>query len=158
MIREIWLEDETIREYLENDRLYYDSKKNRDYPIKEPAGEYGITVNVVVNVFINEYHKQNIELQRALNDLIRELKKNGHQEEASDVKEIAEAVKEDNRLEDENDIKASGFLNKVKRFLNKVNDENSTLHKIVTGIKDGAEIVGEIAKAYSNTVKLLGLS
>ncbi len=157
-IREIWLEDETIREYLKNDRPYYDPKKNRDYPMKEPASEYGITVNVVVNVFIKKYHKQNIELQRGLNDLIHELRENGHQEEAADIEGLIKAVKEDNSLEDENDIKASGFMNKVKRFLKKVNDENSTLNKIVTGIRDGAEIVGEIAKAYNNTAKLLGLS
>ncbi len=180
-IRGIWLKDEKVKNYLKNDKPYYDDEANREYNMKELVRGFGIMVNNITvsegskidnlaigngnnqsvqNIVFNsaEYHNLNIELQGNLNDLIEVLKENGHQEEAADVEGIAKAVKEKNSLEDKDEIKASGIMNRVKRFLGKANDENSTLNKIVTGIKDGAEIVGEIVKAYNSTAKLLGLS
>jgi hypothetical protein len=176
-LKTIWLKDKTIRNYLKNDRPYYDDEENSEYSIEKSAKEYGIEKerNIVKNTFngpveihghgafsegstfnITEYHDRNIELQGTLNNLIDMLKENKHQEEAAEIEGIVKAVDNISNLKEPNAIKKSGVMNRVKQFLEDLTDENSSLNKKLNQIKGGVKLIKNLVIAYNVIAPMFG--
>jgi hypothetical protein len=99
----------------------------------------------------------NMTLQGSLNELADSLTKNGNKEEAIDLKEAGEALREIENETQPEEVRRSGALNKLKRIMQDLGDEDSALHKIVNGVRNGIKIAKDIAKAYNGIAQWIGL-
>jgi hypothetical protein len=99
----------------------------------------------------------NISLQGNLNDLASSLKRAGNIEDAEILEEAAVALESVETCQTPEEVKKKGVLNKLKRILEDLGDEESKLHKTVEGIKKGISIAQDIAKGYNDIAQWVGL-
>ena len=103
------------------------------------------------------FHNCNIDIRGNLNELADSLKEKGQIEEAEDLEEAVKSLSEVEECTKPEDVKTKGFMNKLKRIIKDLNDENSNLHKTVKGIKHGIGIAQDIAKGYNDIAQWCGL-
>ena len=164
----LWLSDSKIYNHFVNDRLYYDDYSNRDLPMGGVVKIYQITAENVItesqgaridksvrNTF--NFHNCNFELRENLNDLARSLKSKGELEDAKELEDVVMVLTDAKECKTPEEIKGKGIVNKLKRIVMDLGDENSNLHKTVKGIKYGVSIAQDIAQGYNDIAQWCGL-
>ncbi|MDR3220031.1 MAG: hypothetical protein LBU22_13850 [Dysgonamonadaceae bacterium] len=151
----------TVRDYairpdtlLDKVSIFIDKSTNIDGDVTITTNEENID-NSTHNTF--NFQNCNISLQGNLNDLASSLKRMGNIEDAEIVEEAAEALESVENCQTPEEVKKKGVLNKLKRILEDLADEDSKLHKTVEGIKKGISIAQDIAKEYNKIAQWVGL-
>ena len=103
------------------------------------------------------YNNCNIELQGNLNDLACTLRRKGEIEDAEALEDAAGALSQAEQCTTPEEVKKKGIINKLKRIINELEDENSTLYKTIRGIKNGISIAKDIANGYNDIAQWCGL-
>lgn len=172
LIEMIWLPEPEIAARSIQDEPYYDYRTRLRVPMQPTVAHYNITYNVTVfdskvgaiggagqigdiNTF--NFKDCNINLQGNLNDLARRLVKQGSIEDAEELKETAEILKEVKDINDKEEIREKGIAQRLKDIVDDLGDEDSRLHKTVKGIKNGIGIAQDIAKEYNKIAQWLAL-
>lgn len=103
------------------------------------------------------FYNCNIDLQGNLNALAGTLKRKGENEEAEVLEDAAKALSDAEQSKTPEEVKKKGIINKLKRIIDEIEDENSKLHKTIKGIKHGISITLDIAKGYNDIAQWCGL-
>lgn len=119
-------------------------------------GSIGGDANIDRSTTFN-FQNCNIALQGNLNDLARRLEKQGNTEDADELKETADILKEVKDVKDKEEIVEKGIAQRLKRIVDDLGDEDSRLHKTVKGIRNGIGIAQDIAKEYNKIAQWLAL-
>lgn len=103
----------------------------------------------------------NINLQGNLNDLARMLTNSGNGSEVKELveelRDAAEALKDAQNCKTPEEVRSKGVMNRLKRMLMDLGDEDSTLRKVAGGVKYGIDTLQEIAKDYNSIAEWIGL-
>ncbi|MDR1703933.1 MAG: hypothetical protein LBS19_04515 [Clostridiales bacterium] len=107
-------------------------------------------------------HNCSINLQGDLNSLADGLRNKGFGEDADFLSEIASAVEETEKMNNEvpaeeigDELEKKGLFSKFKEFVNDFSDENSELYKKTVKLRNGVEKAKKIAKVYNEFAKLI---
>lgn len=112
--------------------------------------------NSVQNEITIEIRNSINELQGSINDLKDEVIYENPELE-KEFKKLEKSMEKLNDTQTKDEIVKSGVLNKIKRFLEEVQDSESELGKVIKGIKYGVGIVQEIGEKYNNIAEWCGL-
>ena len=104
--------------------------------------------NVISHTTFN-FKDCNISLQGELNQLARTLKRKGYEGVIVDLEDASEDLKEAESITNPEEIKRKGLLGNISKILQDLGDEDSKLHKIVSGIDKGVEIAQKMGKTYN---------
>ncbi|MDR1054690.1 MAG: hypothetical protein LBL90_02445 [Prevotellaceae bacterium] len=178
----IWLPEEQVFIQGQNQELYYDYPSGERINLETALESFSINPDKLLNrVTINYIHIKknygnvvlgnltnnsttfnfkdcNVSLQGDLQELIRSLKKDS--ENIEDIEYIEEIIEDLNEIGEEDKpeiIKKKGFLNKLKRFVDDLVDEESDLNKKINKLKKGGEIIQDIGKKYNKIAEWTGL-
>ena len=113
--------------------------------------------NLIDRSVNNTFNNCNIALQGSLNELAGILRRKGEVEDAEILEDAAEALSEAEECKTPEEVKKKGITNTLKRIIDDLEDEKSTLHKTVKGIKHGIGIAQDIAKGYNRIAQWCGL-
>ncbi|MFC1750876.1 COR domain-containing protein, partial [Pseudomonadota bacterium] len=166
----LWLGGQEIANHVKRDRPFYDSASDQELSLRPIAKQYNINANNVIldgqghslvedkstNTHFN-FYDCNIGLQGDLNNLAHLLTKNGNQEEAEELKTAAELLEQAEQCDSPEDIKKKGIANSLRRVVEELNDEQSTLNKSVKGIRKGIGIAQDIAAGYNKIAEWVGM-
>lgn len=95
-------------------------------------------------------------MQGNINDLKDEAA--GENPELSkELDKLEKSVERLNEATTKEEIVKSGALNRVKRFLLEIQDEESELGKVIKGLKYGVGIAQEIGEKYNSVAEWCGL-
>lgn len=101
--------------------------------------------------------KNNInELQGSINELKDEVIYD-YPELEKEFSKLEKSTEKLNSIKSKDDIVRSGALNKIKRFLEEIQDDESELGKVIKGIKCGVKIAQEIGEKYNSIAEWCGL-
>ncbi|NVO09097.1 MAG: 50S ribosome-binding GTPase [Bacteroidales bacterium] len=165
----LWESARKIYNHYNKNLPYYDDTSGKIIDMNEVIKKYEINIE---NAFfdkvdnfsidksiqnINNYYNCNIGLQGNLNELAQLLSEKGAGEESSQLKNLSKALKESKNCKNEDEVKESGIANRLKRFVQDLGDEESKLHKTISGVKQGVSIAQDIAKGYNDIAQWLGL-
>lgn len=112
--------------------------------------------NSVENTITIEIKNSINELQGSLNDLKDEVVYE-NPELSEEFEKIEKSIARLDGAETKEEMVKSGALNKVKRFLEEVQDSESEIGKVVRGIKYGVRIAQDIGEKYNNIAEWCGL-
>lgn len=170
--RDLWLAEPEIVALEQRNRAYYDAFTDREISMRPTVVNYNITNHYTIirdnetvvtggkghHIIKNTYNFYNstVSLQGQLNDLAQQLSKNGHFEEAEEVKEAAEVLDNVKEGDSKDEVKRKGVFNRLKRIVKDFGDKDSTLYKSVEGLKRGKEIVQDIMEVYDGIGQWLG--
>ena len=173
--KDLYIPEDVVVSHALNQRAIYDSLTNQEIPTGAIIVNYNITQRVT-NYNVNgtfmqgdnamldqsthttfNFQNCNIDLRGNLNDLARRLRKQGEDDEAEELEDAAELLKKIESTKDPEQLKGSPETGLLKRIVDDLNDENSTLHKTVGGIKKGFSIAQDIAKGYNDIAQWAGL-
>jgi hypothetical protein len=159
----LWLTESTIVSHHAKHKPYYDYRTDRDIPMAHTMNVYNINgeniamgSQTITNTTF-QFYNCNIDLQGHLGDLGQLLKEAGHEEEAKELANAAKVLEEVKRDEDPESVRKKGVVNRLKRLVSNLGDENSSLHKVVKGIKNGIGIAQDIAEGYNDMAQWVGL-
>lgn len=117
--------------------------------------------NQTNTISIHEVERIIIEMQGDISELKNECESKLEGEEALDVMQQLEQINVDlDQIENCNtskEIIKSGRLNKLKRFLINLSDENSNIRKLLLGVKNATSIIGGILTKYNLLAEKLGI-
>ncbi|MDH6303848.1 small GTP-binding protein [Parabacteroides sp. PF5-5] len=161
----LWVRDQQLLSHYINEQPLYDYISNQYIPVHITIHNYNITAESVItggegnlitrNTF--NFKDCNINLQGVLNDLADSLKYKDYAEEAEEVEEVVAALESAEDLKTPEQIKKKGILNKVKRVLDDLTNEESDLYKKAEKIKKRVETVQKVGKAYNDIAQWVGL-
>ena len=63
----------------------------------------------------------------------------------------------DSLARDKKEVKKKGIVRKLRRIVEDLGDEDSTIHKTIEGVKNGVSIAQDIAEQYNKVTQWLGL-
>ena len=145
----------------------YEREENRMKERDETLKEKGIILNVIQNQDVTQKNIQKQEVKININveidlpviqsdfaelkDILIEADPNLERK----LNEIGDSLDEVNA--DTEKEKLNKPFNKMRRFLEKVYDENSDYHKIIFGTKEGIRLVQKVGKTYNGFAKWLAL-
>jgi GTPase SAR1 family protein len=167
---DLWLSGKTILNYSNKNRSYYDDDTDQNIPMEPIRDKYHITAENVI--FGGEGHRVirdqsthtafnfyncNIGLQGNLNGLAQLFSEGGHKEEAEELTRVATALKQVKNAKDPEEVKESGMFSRIKRWVDNLGDEKSSLHKTVEGMKYGISLAQDIAQGYNDIAQWAGL-
>lgn len=112
--------------------------------------------NSVENTITIEIKNSINELQGCLNDLKDEVVYE-NPELSEEFEKIEKSIARLDSAETKEEMVKSGALNKVKRFLEEVQDSESEIGKVVRGIKYGVGIAQDIGEKYNSIAQWCGL-
>ncbi|NOU19042.1 MAG: hypothetical protein HOO91_15910 [Bacteroidales bacterium] len=164
----LWLPDTKILSHLRNNVPYFEDVTGQHINLNYTVNNYNITAQTLLNgtgnLFTDQsvhntfnFHNCNIGLQGNLNELAQMLLEKGADEESSQLKNLSKALKESKNCKNEDEVKETGIANRLKRFVQDLGDEESKLHKSISGVKQGVSIAQDIAKGYNDIAQWLGL-
>lgn len=161
----LMLSDETIRSYIANGRpSYYYPQANMDIPLERTANIYNITAanatfgqNSHINSTTFNFSNCNLTLQGDLRSLAGSLAGCGHMEEAAVLESAISGLEHIEDMEDKKEIIKSGGLTKLKNFFEDIENEKSSMRKVLGGVKYGVKTVQGMAKAYNDIAQWVGL-
>ena len=92
------------------------------------------------------------DLQGSLAELKEELTEAGESETADDLNALETKLDKLEALDesDESKKKARGSMNKLKRLLNNLDDENSSARKALDKVRGGVGLAQDLAKKYNS--------
>lgn len=165
----IWLQDSKVLNHYQRNKPFYDDITNQEIPLAQTVHIYKIERgNVIsgsgsINDIDNSVHQTfnfqdcNLNLQGSLSDLSQRLIEKGEAEEAKELQSAANLLKEAEDCSDPKELKRKGVAKRLESIVNELNDEESTLHKTVKGIKKGISIAQDIAAGYNSIAQWAGL-
>jgi len=157
----LWIVDRKVVGHYEGNRPYYDEITKQDISMQPTVNHYNIQAKNVAlgNGTINTFNFSdcNITLQGSLNELAQLFAENGKNEEVKELEGISNALEHAKNCENQEEIKKSGIPNRLKRWLDNASDTSLTLYKAVKSIKNGVDIVQDIAKGYNDIAQWAGL-
>lgn len=112
--------------------------------------------NSVQNIITIEIKDCINELQGNISDLKDEVA-NENLQLGAELERIEKSLERLSNVKTKDEIVKTGALNKVKRFLQEVQDTESEFGKVVRGIKYGVTIAQEIGEKYNNIAEWCGL-
>ncbi len=168
---ELWLSEAKILNHYNRGRLYYDDVIDDEVSMERVVKVYNITNNhfhvkdvntlimggkghqVTNNTF--NFHDCSLDLQGSLNELARKLVKKGNTEDAEELEEAIEILEEIKEGADKKEVKKKGIVKKLRRIIEDLGDEDSTIHKTIEGVKNGVSIAQDIAAEYNKLAEWL---
>jgi len=157
---------------LEMQSNYFDPRTNMVYDMLQFSRSYGITMNVgctynsndrhdyrddhSMNITYN-YNQCNMDLQDSLRVLARELPAGS---EADELRAAATLLGEVESCKSPEDIKKQGVLPRLSHYMSRLGDalrdENSTLHKVVSGVTNVVALAGKALGAWNQMAQWCG--
>lgn len=170
--QEVWVAEQEIAALHQRNKPYYDYRRDSNIPMKPTVIQYNITnhfhvkdVNTLImggkghqvtnNTF--NFHDCSLDLQGSLNELARKLVKKGNTEDVEELEEAIEVLEEIQEGADKKEVKKKGIVRKLRRIVEDLGDEDSTIHKAIEGVKNGVSIAQDIAEQYNKVAQWLGL-
>lgn len=129
----------------------------------EENKKYNVLTHQLLNL-LNEYElyqlktlKQNVEnLKQELvtqdTSVLEPGNGNGVKEAVTELEEIAREMQQVEMAESKDEIKP-GFLERIKNFVTKANEPDSSYHKAITTVKNGYSILQDIASGYNSVAE-----
>ena len=145
----------------------YEMEENRMKEIDENLKEKGINLNVFQ---IQDVIQKSIQKQEVKSNITVEIDLPAIQSDFEDLKDLL--IEADPNLERKlNEIgdsldevnadtekgKLNKPFNKMRRFLEKLDDKNSDYHKIISGTKEGIILAQKVGKTYNGFAQWLAL-
>jgi len=162
----LWLSDSKIYNHYFDGFPYYDDVTGRHLSMERVVQIYNINAeslnlggqgNIIERSIRNTFYNCNIALQGNLNDLAGSLRRKGEAEEAEALEDAAKALSEAEQCKSPEEVKKKGIINKLKRIIDDLSNEDSKLSKTIKGIKHGISIAQDIAKGYNDIAQWVGL-
>jgi len=169
-----WLPEHTILSHLNRGRDYYDPISDRDISIKTILDQFGIPHTTTVNLINNpqtvitggevgkietntfNFKDCTISIEGSLRELARHFNKDGDDGDAEDLIDAAEVLDEIDEKEGAEVVKKKGLLNGLKRVVEDLGDEESSLYKRVDGVRKSVRIAQDIAAKYNDIAQWVG--
>ena len=164
----LWLSESKIVKHAAMNKPYFDDVTNQDLLMTETVNIYNIDADTVFtgpsqiqqwtqtqNTF--NFHDCNISLQSNLNELSSLLTENGFEQEARKLNSAASLLEKVEKTKDKDEIKKKGILNRLKRIVLDLGNEDSKLHQIVAGVEYGVETAQEIGQYYNEIAQWIGM-
>ncbi|MDR0982582.1 MAG: hypothetical protein LBM07_04995 [Culturomica sp.] len=168
-VEPLWLSEAAISNlFVKKPSYYFDADSGREIPIQVIVNYYyyyhitggeqifGGKGNIIKHQTFN-LENCNITLQGNLNDLASLLEKQGDKEEADELKDAATMLDAAEKYKTPEELKKKGILDRLKRLVEDLGDENSTLYKKVEGVRNGIRIAQDIGKGYNDIAQWCGL-
>ncbi len=163
----LWLSESKIVNHSQDNVPYYEDSTRQHIDLHSTARIYNISGNATFsesgNISIRNqsthfnFNHCNIGLQGHLNELAQFLTESGQKEEARELENAANALKQAKQYKTPEEVQATGITNRLQRLLGELNDEQSNLHQAVKGIKHGIGIAQDIGKGYNQLAQWVGL-
>ena len=109
------------------------------------------------NTFNFYFQNCNFSLQGDLRNLLDFLVKSGENDIVLEIRNIIKDLEKAEELNDEREVLKSGYISRLKNFIEDLGDENSSNSKIIKGVKYGLKTAQSIAKTYNEFAQWLGL-
>lgn len=164
---ELWLTEGKMVGHINQNEPYFDEQTGRKLYLNQSAKSYGInncTFNGTViiessdfNINNFNFYNCNIGLQGSLNELAQLFKERGKQEEAEELSNAATILEHVEQCKTPEELKKKGTLNRIRRVIDELGDENSSLHSAVKKVKNGISVVQDIAGYYNDIAQWVGL-
>ena len=165
---DLWLPEQKVSNLYNLNKPYFDDTRNLDIPMGSIVHIYNITASSGSSVMFggqgNQFIQQNfnfydcsIDVQGNLNDLARKLTKEGHTEDAEELTEAVDLLNEVNETTSKEEVKRKGIAQKLRRIVEDLGDDKSSLGKAVKGIRNGVKIAQDIGKGYNKIAQWVGL-
>jgi len=100
------------------------------------------------------FYDCNVELQSSLRELANELP---DCQEAKELRDAADLFEQAESSQSAQDVKKRGILPKIARCMDALNNENSTLRRIISGVVNGAALVGKILTTWNQVAQWCGV-
>lgn len=164
----VWLSEEVIQNHVNANKTgVFDSYSNQYIPIQVIVESLNINLGYGTMTIAGRdidksthnssyFYNCNIGLQGNLNELARLLSKGGNKEEAKELEDASKALEQIEGFKSKVEVKKKGVLNSLKYLVADLTNEDSKLHKIVKGIKNGITIAQDIAIAYNDIAQWAG--
>ncbi len=165
--QELWLDERKIVNHVLNNQPYYNDITNQNLPLQPVINIYQIQVSgnqpVIIggqdnrltqNIF--NFKDCNLDLQGSLNDLVRQFEKKDLKEDAIELAEAVEILEEVEGASKE-EVKKKGIAKRLRRIVEDLGDDKSSLGKAIKGVKHGASIAQDIGKQYNKIAQWLGM-
>ena len=157
----LWLQDKKILNHYNKEKPYWDDDTDQNIGMENVVTVYNIKAETAIlggeghqlmrgDITNNTFNFKdcNIGLQGNLNELASLLTETGNTVEAKELGQAAQLLEQAEAIDDKTEVKKKGIANRLKRLVDEFEDEDSTLHKTVRGIKNGVNIAQDIAKGY----------
>jgi hypothetical protein len=160
-----WLPESKIVNHVARRRDYFDDVSGQDIPLQPIVHQYKIEArnlylhSEIENITENNFNFQdcNFELQGSFNDLAQLLESDGKTKEAKQLAYAAQLLEQVEEAQTPKEIKKKGIGNRLKRVVLAMGNEDSNLHKAITGIENGIDIAQDIAATYNDVAQWCGL-
>ncbi len=164
----VWLTDRKILSHVNSNMPYFEDFAKQQISLNQTIINYNITSdNVMVGdgqMVGRDFNQQNfnfqncnIGLQGSLNELSQLLTENNNQEEAKELENVAKALESVEKCKSPDEVKKKGIANRLKRFVENLGDDDSTISQTIKGVKNGVSIAQDIAEEYNKLAQWLAL-
>ncbi len=163
----VWLPEKKIINHTISETPYFEDNSGQFMDLKKTAIVYNINAtNVILGGENNQlsntsiefnFKESNLEMQAGLNDLAKSLKRAGHDDDADELISAAEALEEVEESESKDQFIKKGVARRIKRIVDEIGNDKSTLNKVVRSVKNGVAIAQDIAKSYNELAQWVGL-
>jgi hypothetical protein len=166
--KQVLVSSEDIISHIVNGKhSYYYSRANLEIPLNKTINIYKIDIhnNTIENLSVRDqaiikktfnFNYCNFRLQSNINSLIRTLDSKKDSDIIEELQGIISDLKKTESLKSKAEVKKSGLLNKLGKFIEDLGDEKSRIHKVINGIKNGAWFLQGIVRIYNHITQWLG--
>jgi len=157
----IWLRDRKIVNHSNASIPYYEDVTQQPIDLNHAINIYNITTDsfikdgniqqLSIKKEINNFNLNdcNLNLQSHINELSQMIEEAGLHEESQSLSNVASALELAESFTTPEEFKKRGTANRLKRLINELGDESSTLNKTIKGVKNGINIAQELAAEYN---------
>lgn len=149
---ELWLPEETIQQHIARNRNYFDAGTGREISMTVVQNQYNIDGHAMFggennrfddhsNHQVTNFTNCSIEVRGGLNELAEEFREAGASAEADEMEKNAQALKAVEQCESAVELQGSATVNRLKRLILALEDQDSTLNKTIRATQNGAKIV-----------------
>lgn len=166
----LWLSEKKIFNHSNFKEPYFEDNTGQFVDMQRVVKVYNINYGTIINGSVGQFtdkskhiinnfkfKKCNIELQGEFNQLSELLLEHGNPEESKRIESVGKALGKAEHLIKKVDIKKNGIAARLKSFVEDLGNENSKLHRIISGIEEGISIAQKIAKGYNYIALGIGL-
>lgn len=164
----LWLPDQKVFTHAKDNVPYYDDLLRQLIDLQKTVNIYNITAQTLISGQGNQFLDQsthntfnfqdcNLSLQGYLNGLSQLLTEEGKNTEATELANVAKFIEQTEQCKTKEEVKKKGLADRLKLLIDKLSDENSSLHKTIKGLEYGVEKAQEIAEGYNKIAQWLGL-
>lgn len=157
----LWLPDHKIYNHNSASIPYYDDITNKQIILENTVNNYNITTDsfikdgnieqLSIKKEVNNFNLNdcNINLQSHLNELSQLIQETGFNDQAQSLSSVANILEQAETYTKPEEFKKKGIANRLRRIIDELSDDKSTLNKTVKGLKNGINIAQELAVEYN---------